>query len=200
MMNAKKITKSYAYIDIIGIKKALMDGSGVELLNRLWKRTDGWAFSCEGVMGKPLNKEGFLYNAMPYVTTFNDSILIDTEMEFEIKHLYELADLYREMLKKNEFSFYTILNQDWEIQPPKFHAMGGTKGNYQNITGAGAAWGNIYIGDSEIRHHKTEWIGKYFYYVIDDKSGKNIIQKYPPKTSHDFIGVNNESRVIIAIE
>jgi len=199
MFDAKKIINSYAFFDIIGIKEALIDGKAIGLLDRIWKLTDAWAFNSDRKRGKLLNQK-YISNMIPYVTTISDSIIIKTKEEFEIEEFYNLVDAYRTLLKTNEIQFYTIINRDWEVYPPGFPVMGGTMGNYLNITGVGAAWGNIYLGDSEIRKNKREWIDKYFYFVIDDKSGKNLIQKYQQKARHDFIGVNNEPRTIIAIE
>ena len=159
MFDAQKIIKSYAFFDIIGIKKALFDGSALEFLNQIWKSIDAWAFGAKREMGRLLNQNRQMV-MIPYLTTISDSIIMSTKEEFEIKNFYELVDQFRNFLKRNKIPFYTIINRDWEIHPHDFPAMGGTGGNYFNMTGAGAAWGNIYLADIELHENKKKWIEK----------------------------------------
>ena len=203
MFSATSITKSYAFIDIIGVKKGLLNGSALKLLDTAWKAADNWASMQSSKLVDKINSQGAISKIRPevMVSTIGDSIFITTKEEYTIESFYVIIDSFRDYLIKQEIKFYTIVNRDDEVYPHIYPPTGAREYNYFNVTGAGKAWGNIYLFDKEFedKENKTleSWKNKYKYYVIGEK---NLLSRHKILESYQFEGIGREFVTVSALE
>ena len=165
--------KTYAYFDVIGIKKAFKEGNAAELLSQFWKSTEQWVFHKVSELGY-LPLEGQNADKVPkvYLTVFSDSALLYTRPEHTLDAFYKIAlDLLKSLKDKGKLNAYCIINRDEEIAVPDYSSIGGytvnsnNKPYYNRVVGSGSAWVNIYLADLAVKE-KQEWHDKYTLYCV----------------------------------
>lgn len=186
--------KTYAYFDLLGVKKAFENGTAAELLDEFWNCADTWANS---QYFEPMKVEGNTFMTSPtiYTTTFSDSALIHTKEEHSISDFYLIANSFKHFIERRVGSLYGIVSKNEEKAAPRMPALGGRlMGSdmiplYTNIAGSGDAWANIHYADGVISKTK-EWHGKYTLYCVGEQSKPNNLQ------AKDFREANTMNKIV----
>lgn len=169
--------KTYAYFDVIGIKKAFKEGNASELLSQFWKSTKQWVSRKVSDLGY-LPLEGQNADKIPevYLTVFSDAALLYTRDEHTLDAFYKIAlDLLKFIKDEDKLNAYCIINRDKEITVPDNSSIGGytvnsnNKPYYNRVVGSGAAWVNIYLADLAVKE-KQEWHDKYTLYCVGKRT------------------------------
>lgn len=185
----KEIRKTYAFFDVIGVKKAIESGDASKLLSEFWKRTDLWGNQRSTNIGWCHDKNDNEVIPFIYLRVFSDSAILYTNPELVLEDFYRIAtDLYN-FIKENGLQIYCIINRDMETLSE--YSTGGVKmdekyrPNYERIVGTGSAWFNVFKADHEISDNPKirDWHKKYNMYCLKDE---NIAKGYR-SVEHTFI-------------
>lgn len=168
------VQKTYALLDLIGIKSAIKAGKAATILERFWSIADAWtnsqSFPSVSIPGKG-------YRASPdvYVSTFSDSALLHTGEEIEIDDFLTIVRNFKNCIANNICGSYVIISRNDEIAQPSMPAIGGhligsnMVPRYSRVAGSGNAWINLHRADAALHKH-NEWHGKYSIYCVGEQS------------------------------
>lgn len=168
--------KTYALLDVVGVKDALKAGKGPALLKEFWQTTDAWTTGL-GNSFRPAPLLDGSAEQVPHVSvvTFSDSALLFTRPEFRLDVFYTIVGSLKQKLTERLGRVYCIVSRDEEVEHPAMPALGGTvmgsdmKPAYFNVAGSGAAWVNLHLADRAIGRRK-DWHDKYSLYAVGANS------------------------------
>ncbi len=163
--------RTYALVDVIGVKEALRRND-TRPLREFWATTDAWTNAGAGALG-PLPLLGQHAEQVPNVSvvTFSDSALLFTSPEHELAAFYRILGSLKGRLEATVGHVYCIVSRGDEIAHHEIPALGGNligtdnRPNYFNVAGSGAAWVNLHLADKAIGKHR-EWHAQYSLYCV----------------------------------
>jgi len=173
------MTKTFAYIDVIGVKKTLADkNKSKELLERFWTTMDTFTNNRQDSPYCKAVDTGNLVVPDVYCSVFSDSALIDVEPDIEINDFYKkILKSLKICLDKAELPFYCIVSSGDYIGQAISPKLGGwnmgsghgARPLWNPIAGSGDAWIQIFEADTAIKKHKA-WHEKYSLYALGNES------------------------------
>jgi hypothetical protein len=102
MFNAGKKCKSYTFFDVIGIKETLLNGTAIDILDKVWKAVDEWLTHKSSIKVTLKDNQGTSTCSKVKVFVVSDSIFLRTEKEYDLESFYTIVDSLREYLKKRK--------------------------------------------------------------------------------------------------
>ena len=165
--------KTYALLDVVGVKAALKSGRGAELLGQFWRTADAWTNGVGNSWPPELVPgAGRTESPRAFVVTFSDSALLFTRPEFDLGVFYQIARSLKAALERVAGRVYCIVNRDDEIVHHDLPALGGItmsgsdlRPAYFNVAGSGAAWVNLHLADRAVGS-KKEWHDRFSLYCV----------------------------------
>jgi hypothetical protein len=100
--------KTYALVDLIGIKTAFSAGRAAEILEQFWNAADAWTNSQNF---SPVFIPAKKYLAAPevHVCTFSDSALLYTREELEIDDFLDIVRSFKRHIESRGCPSYAIV-------------------------------------------------------------------------------------------
>jgi len=168
---AKIVTRTYALIDLVGLKADLKAGKGADRALAFWKRADAWTNGgCGGMMCR-LEGENAQESGRARVVTFSDSLLFSTASEYTLIDFYKLLGSLRHAVIQAAGPCYCVVSRGPSIEPPALPALGGTsveggdlRPAFLAIAGTGPAFADLFFADAAVQRHKA-WHGTYSLYA-----------------------------------
>ena len=167
--------KTYALLDLVGIKETIKNHQAAAVLERFWNAADSWTTSFQAPVVSIPNAD---YRISPdvYVTTFSDTALLYTDKELHIDDFVDIVLQFKACIERQTgMGSYVIISRNDEIQQPELPALGGNligsggRPRYVKLAGSGTAWINLHAADWAVTQHKA-WHGKYSVYAVGEKS------------------------------
>ncbi|QSX94516.1 hypothetical protein LSO07_17495 [Janthinobacterium sp. PLB04] len=167
--------KTYALLDLVGIKDAIKNHKAAAVLERFWNAADSWTTSFQAPVVSIPNT-GYRMSPEVYVTTFSDTALLYTDNELHIDDFVGIVLEFKACIERQTgLGSYVIISRNDEIQQPELPALGGNligsggRPRYVKLAGSGTAWINLHAADRAVTGQKA-WHGKYSVYAVGEKS------------------------------
>ncbi len=170
------MTKTYALFDVVGVKEAVREGKGGQVLTAFWTAADAWTNGRANSLGqRPVLGGRHLEAPRVAVVTFSDSALMFTRPEFELEVFYEVAQSLKTVLEAAVGRVYCIVSRGDEIDHPSLPALGMKVVDetlapaYFSVAGSGSAWVNLHLADRAIGARK-DWHDRFSMYCVGASS------------------------------
>lgn len=168
--------KTLAIIDLIGIKARLEDGTGAAKLKEFWTRAETWTNTQNIEYCTSARERNTLICPQAIVTSWSDSLLVQSEPEVEIKDFYEKVLFPLRRVVAGVDKSYAVVCRGPAIEAPDGPTLGGRLSRqsgggdaWTQIFGSGPAWINLWLADQFV-NRKSEWHDRFSLYAVGNNS------------------------------
>lgn len=174
--------RTFALLDLVGIKDAIASGRGAASLKRFWDESNSWTVHYEFPSVKRLNSDVQI-TPIFRVVTFSDSALISSEDDISVSNFYLIAIGYKQWIEDRvKMKSYMILSRNDVILPQSLPSVGcqSTSGDMKplciNIAGSGKAWTDLWVADAFVVKKKKNWHSKFSVYFVGQDINELMVE------------------------